>query len=79
MTFQFTDPLRRDMVVRDIRNRHPETQEVFERFGVRTSCWDCSLTEVAHRSGVRLEELMGALEEAVTRRHSLDRQTREES
>lgn len=65
MSFRFTDLIRRDMIVRDIRNRYPQTHEVFEHFGVRASCWDCSLAEVAHRSGIRVEELIAALDKAV--------------
>ncbi len=61
MSFRFTDLIRRDMIVRDIRNRYPETEGVFERFRVRPSCWDCSVTVVAQRSEVSVDELLGAL------------------
>ena len=40
MTFRFDNLLRGDMLVRDIRNRHPQTREVFARFGVCTPCWN---------------------------------------
>lgn len=65
MPFNFAELIRRDMIVRDIRNRYPATREIFERFGVRAPCWDCSLAEVAHRSGVCVEELQQALDQAV--------------
>lgn len=65
MSFRFTDLVRPDMLVRDLRNRYPQTREVFERFGVRAPCWDCSLAEVARRSGVPVQELLRALEEAL--------------
>lgn len=65
MSFRFTDLIRRDMLVRDIRNRYPQTRDVFERFGVRTPCWDCSVAEVAHRSGVSVEELLAALNDVI--------------
>lgn len=67
MGFQFTDFLRRDTIVRDLRNRYPETGEVFERLGVRASCWDCPLIQAAHRSGITVEELVAALEEVIFR------------
>lgn len=65
MSFHFTDLIRPDMPVRDVRARYPQTREIFERFGVRTPCWDWSVAEVALRSGVKVEELLGALNEAV--------------
>ncbi len=68
MSFRFTDLIRRDMIVRDIRNRYPETQEVFERYSVRTPCWDCSVVEVAHRSDVSVDELVAALNQAIAHR-----------
>ena len=79
MSFRFTDLIRRDMLVRDIRNRYPHTHEVFERFGVRTPCWDCSVAEVAHRSGIRVEELLAALDEVVAPRIPADLEKRGES
>lgn len=65
MSIRFSDLIRRDRLVRDVRNRYPQTHEVFERFGVRASCWDCSLVEVAYRSGTGVEELMAALDKAI--------------
>ena len=79
MSFRFTDLIRRDMIVRYIRNRYPQTQEVFKRFGVRTPCWDCSLVEVAHRSGVSVEELLAALDEVVVPRIRAEQERRDES
>ena len=70
MAFRFTDLIRRDMIVRDVHNRYPQTEEVFERFRVRPSCWDCSMTEVAHRSGVSVGDLLDALNEVVFPRNS---------
>jgi len=68
MGFNFTELIRRDMMVRDIRNRYPETQEVLERYSVRTPCWDCSVAEVAHRSDVSVDELLAALNQAIAHR-----------
>ena len=70
MAFRFTDLIQRDMIVRDVHNRYPQTEEVFERFRVLPSCWDCSMTEVAHRSDVSVEDLLDALNEAVFPRNS---------
>lgn len=63
----FFGQVRRDMIVRDVRERHPETRAVFEQFEVREACWDCSVAEVAHRSAVDLPELLGALNAAIAR------------
>ncbi len=79
MTFRFDNLLWGDMLVRDIRNRHPQTREVFARFGVRTPCWDCSLAEVAHRSDVSLEELLDALNEVLASGVPEGEEPREES
>ena len=68
MSFRFTDLIRRDMIVRDIRNCYPETEAVFERFRVRASCWDCSVDQVAHRSSASVDELLGALNDAIAPR-----------
>ncbi len=79
MSFQFANRFRRDMIVRDIRNGYPETQEVFERFAVRAPCWDCSLVEVSHRCGIRVEELVSSLEEVVAAQTLAERQRQDES
>ncbi len=55
--------------VRAIVHLHPETQNVFHRFGVDTCCGGgVSVEEAARREGVKVEELCAALGAAVTSR-----------
>lgn len=56
--FRFTDLVRGGEVVRDVRQKYPETEAVFERFGLRPACYDCSIEEAARRAGALLEDLL---------------------
>jgi len=56
--FQFTDLVRGDELVRDIKQKFPETEAVFERFNLRSSCYDCSIEMAARKVGAPLEDLM---------------------
>jgi hypothetical protein len=62
--FRFDQLIRRDMVVRDVKRRHPETIPVFERFGFRAVCDDCEVLTGARRGGVDIGELVEALNRA---------------
>lgn len=59
----------RDMKIADIISRHPQTIEVFRRFGLE--CLECQIAdfeEVEHGAGVHqvdLEELLAALNAAI--------------
>ena len=63
--FRFTDLIRGDMLVRDVKQRHPESVPVFEQFGFRGSCDDCDIDLVARKSGLRPQEVVEALNQAV--------------
>ena len=56
--FRFTDLVRGDEIVRDVNQKFPETQSVFEKFGLRTSCFDCSIEMAARKVGASMEDLM---------------------
>jgi hypothetical protein len=62
--FRFDQLIRRDMIVRDVKQRHPETIPVFERFGFHPVCDDCEILVGARRSGVEIAELLDALNQA---------------
>ncbi|MFQ5776739.1 MAG: hypothetical protein ACE5IP_01885 [Terriglobia bacterium] len=79
MSFPFPERIRREMLVRDIRNRFPQTREVFDRLGVRVPCWDCSLAEIAPRSGKSLEELLDLLNQAVAAKPPEDERERSDA
>ena len=53
------------MVVRDIKVRYPQTVPVFEQLGFRESCDDCSLDQVAKKYGMRVQQIVTALNETV--------------
>jgi len=62
--FRFDQLIRRDMVVRDVKQRHPETVAVFERLHFRPSCDDCDIQTVARKNGLPMREVLDALNEA---------------
>jgi hypothetical protein len=63
--FRFDRLIRRDMVVRDVKQEHPETIPVFEQFGVRPVCDDCDIETVARKNGLSGAEVVDALNRAV--------------
>jgi hypothetical protein len=62
---RFTDLIRGDMLVRDVKVRHPETIPVFERFGFRGACDDCDIDQVARKYGLRPLDVVDALNQVV--------------
>ena len=63
--FRFDQLIRRDMIIRDVKQSHPETCTVFEEFGFRSSCDDCDIETVARKNGVPSEDVIAALNRAV--------------
>ena len=63
--FRFTDFIRPDETVREVRQKHPETQEVFYRYGLRAACYDCSVEQIAIKMGVPVVDLLLELDQAV--------------
>ena len=54
----------KDMIIADVIRRHPETIEVFQKFGL--SCMECQiadLEEVEHGAGVHQADLEDLLRE----------------
>jgi len=45
--FQFADLVRGGEMVREVKQKFPETEAVFEKFGLRPSCDDCSIEMAA--------------------------------
>ena len=64
---RFTDLLRGNEIVRDVRQKYPDTNEVFERFGVRTSCHDCSIEQAARKAGVAPQDLLAELNSTISK------------
>ena len=63
--FRFTNFIRPDETVREVRQKYPETEEVFERYGLRAVCYDCSVEQIAFKVGVPVVDLLLELDQAV--------------
>ena len=50
--FRFDQLIRRDMIIRDVKQRHPETIPVFEELHYRPPCDDCDIETVARKNGL---------------------------
>ena len=62
--FRFDQLIRRDMIIRDVKQRHPETIDIFERLHFRTSCDDCDIETVARKNGFHTPDVVDALNQA---------------
>jgi hypothetical protein len=62
---QFTDLVRGGEVVRDVKQKYPETSPVFEKFGLRPSCDDCSIEMSSRKVGASLEDLLVEVNKAI--------------
>ena len=62
--FRFDQLIRRDTIIRDVKQRHPETIPVFESLHYRTACDDCDVETVARKSGLNVLDVLEALNRA---------------
>jgi len=62
---QFSDLVRGGEMVRDVKQNFPETEEVFEKFGLRPSCFDCSIEMAARKVGAPFDDLMVEVNKAI--------------
>jgi len=62
---QFTDLVRGGEIVREVKQKYPETEAVFEKFGLRPSCYDCSISMAARKVGATLDDLMVEVNKAI--------------
>ncbi len=65
--FRFTDLVRGGEIVRDLKQRFPETEEVLERFGLRPACYDCSIDQAARKVGADVGGLLNSLNEVIAK------------
>ena len=63
--FRFTDFVRPEETIREVRLRHPETQEVFDRYALRIVCYDCSIEQIAIKTGIPVVDLLLELDQAI--------------
>jgi hypothetical protein len=62
--FRFDQLIRRDMIIRDVKQRHPETIPIFEQLRYRASCDDCEIETVARKNGLKVQDVVEALNQA---------------
>ena len=62
--FRFDRLIRRDMTVRDVKQRYPATVPVFEQLHFRSVCDDCDSATAARRIGLDLSDVLEALNDA---------------
>ena len=62
--FRFDQQIRRDMIVRDVKQRHPSTIAVFERLRFHPVCDDCDIGTVARKNGLEIPVVLNALNDA---------------
>ena len=62
--FRFDQLIRRDMIILDVKQSHPETAEVFEQLHFRTACDDCDIETVARKNGQKVQDVVAALNQA---------------
>ncbi|MGA2739297.1 MAG: hypothetical protein ABSG65_17890 [Bryobacteraceae bacterium] len=63
--FRFDELIRHNMIVRDVKQSHPETVPVFEELGFRPSCDECDIQTVARKNGISSLDVVAALNRAV--------------
>ena len=62
--FRFDQLIRRDMIIRDVKQRHPETVPVFEELHYRAACDDCDIETVARKNGLKVQDVVETLNQA---------------
>ena len=62
--FRFDRLIRRDMIIREVKQHHPETADVFEQLHFRTVCDDCDIETVARKNGLDVRDVVDALNAA---------------
>lgn len=63
--FRFTDVVRGSELVREVKQKCPETAPVFEKFGLRLSCHECPIEFAARQVGAALDDLLVEINKAI--------------
>jgi len=69
--FRFADLVQGGEIVRDVKQKYPETTEVFERFGLRPSCYDCAIKVAARKVGASVDELLVEVNKAIQQKRTV--------
>jgi allophanate hydrolase subunit 1 len=62
--FRFDQLIRRDMIIRDVKQRHPETRSIFDDLHYRPTCDDCDIETVARKNGLKVQDVVETLNQA---------------
>ena len=62
---RFDQLIRSSMTVRDVKQQYPIASTIFEEFGFRSICDDCSIEVVAQRQGLKGFEIVDAINTAI--------------
>jgi hypothetical protein len=62
--FRFDRLIRRDMLIRDVKQQYPATTEVFEELKFRYTCDDCDIETVARKHGLDSRDVVERLNRA---------------
>ncbi len=62
--FRFDQLIRRDMIIRDVKQKHPQTVEIFDELHFRSVCDDCDIETVARKNGLAILDVLDALNQA---------------
>jgi hypothetical protein len=62
--FRFDQLIRRDMIIRDVKQRYPATIAVFESLHFRHTCDDCDIETVARKNGLSTPDVIDSLNQA---------------
>jgi hypothetical protein len=62
--FRFDRLIRRDMLIRDVKQQYPTTIPIFEEMGFRSSCDDCDIQTVARKNGLDCGDVIDRLNRA---------------
>ena len=62
--FRFDQLIRRDTIIRDVKQRHPATIPVFENLHYKAPCDDCDIETVARKNGLKVVDVVEALNQA---------------
>jgi hypothetical protein len=61
---RFDNMIRAGMTMREIRLRFPGTAAVFEEYGFRDSCDDCSIEAISRKYGLNSQDIVAKLNAA---------------
>jgi len=62
---RFDELVRPGNLVRDVKQRYPDTVEVFERHGFRGPCDDCTIEQVSRKYGLNSLDLIGEINQVI--------------